>query len=159
MSVATLMPRPTRRGRRTWKPRAPLAVRVRRLPDRLPEVRVVTREDAGARQPGDRLQLLDRVECLRRVPDDAGNPFLIDVLLPVAGVGGQDDRPGVWQLAEQRGVPRRGAVGAQRSHAGRELAVAVQEPPAVAPALEVLAVAEAAGAGGRPGRGRVRVPR
>src|SRR5437667_219071 len=48
MSVATLMPRPTRRGRRTWKPRAPLAVRVRRLPDRLPEVRVVTREELRA---------------------------------------------------------------------------------------------------------------
>src|SRR5438034_10590467 len=94
MSVATLMPRPTRRGRRTWKPRAPLAVRVRRLPDRLPEVRVVTREDPGARQPGDRLELLDRVERLRRVPDDAGHPFLVDVLLPVAGVGGEDDRPG-----------------------------------------------------------------
>src|SRR5439155_20925059 len=88
-------------------------------------------------------QLLYLVECLLRVPDEAGHPFLVDVLLPITGVGGQDDRPGLWQLDEQRVVARRVAVGAQRGHAGRELAVAVQEPPAVARELEVLAVVEA----------------
>src|SRR4030066_409274 len=60
-----------------------LAVPVRRLPDGFPEARVVTGEDRAAGQSRDRLQLLDRVERLRRVPDDPGHALLFAVLPPV----------------------------------------------------------------------------
>src|SRR5262249_369800 len=55
------------------------------LLDGAPELRIVAREDAAAGHPGERLQALDGVHGLRRIPDDSGRPFIVDVLLPVAG--------------------------------------------------------------------------
>src|SRR3989338_7191977 len=120
-----------------------LAVPVRRLPDGFPEARVVTGEDRAAGQSRDRLQLLDRVERLRRVPDDPGHALLVDVLPPVARVGGEDHRAGLRQLDEQRLVARRVAGGAQGRDARQQLGVAVEQPPAVAGQLEVFPVVEA----------------
>src|SRR4029453_13245232 len=66
-------------------PRAP-AVGGGRPFDGVPENRVMPREDAAAYEPGDGLQLLERMERERRIPDDPGPPILVGVLLPVAGV-------------------------------------------------------------------------
>src|SRR2546422_11560490 len=63
---------------------------VRRLFDGFPEDRVVTGKDTTAHEPGDCLQLLERVKRQRRVPDHAGHALFVRVLLPVAGVARED---------------------------------------------------------------------
>src|SRR5262245_39360179 len=113
-----------------WAAPRASAVGVRRLFDGVPENRVVPREDAAAYEPGDRLELLDRVERERRVPHDAGDSLLVGVLLPVASVTRQDHRARVGQFDEQRLMARRVAVGAQHGHAWEQFGVAVQVAPA-----------------------------
>src|SRR5436190_22745367 len=77
---------PQRRGQgEGW-----LAVGVGRLDGGRPERGVVAREDAAAHETGDRLEPLDRVHGAGRVPHDAGRDLLVDGLLPVAAIAGQD---------------------------------------------------------------------
>src|SRR5215470_20119407 len=73
-------------------------IRVRRLLDSFPEDRVVAGKDLTAHEPRDRLQLSQRVQRQSRVPDDAGHALLVGVLVPVAGIAGQDERPCLGQL-------------------------------------------------------------
>src|SRR3989338_6034422 len=129
------------------------SVRVGGLGHRLPEDGIVAGEDPRAGQPRERLEPLDRVHRERRIPDDTGRALLLDVREPVAGIGGEDDRTGLGQLDEQGLMPRRVAVGAERGDPGGELRVPVQEPPAIAGQVEVLAIVEAL----EEGRGIVRV--
>src|SRR4029453_16432935 len=75
------------------------AVILRRLFDGVPENRVVPREDAAAYEPGDGLQLLERMERERRIPDDPGHPILVGVVLPVAGGAREDDGTRLGQFA------------------------------------------------------------
>src|SRR5512132_1864548 len=118
------------------------AIGIGGLADGRPEDRIVTGEDPAARQPRQRLQPLDRVHGQGRVPHDAGRALLVDVLLPIAAVAGEDDRARLRQLHEQRLVARRMAVGAQHGDARHQLGVAVEQAPAVLRQVEVLAVVE-----------------
>src|SRR5437879_3456227 len=142
---------------RSWRAGPASAIEAGRGRDGLPEDRIVAGEDAAADESGQGLQPPDRLERGRRVPDDARDALGVDVLLPVAGVPGQDDRSGLRQLEQQRLVAGRVAVGAEHGHAGGELRVAVEVPPAVAREVEVLPVVEALEEGRRIERRRVLV--
>src|SRR5262247_815265 len=85
-----------------WAARRASAVGVRRLFDGVPENRVVPREDAAAYEPGNRLQLLERMERERRVPHNARHALFVGVLLPVTGVAREDDGTRVGQFDQQR---------------------------------------------------------
>src|SRR5437879_3007354 len=79
-----------------WHPSIPdsrLAIRLGRLLHRLPEDGVVAGENFPAGEAGDGLELLDRVQRPRRVPDHPGHALLVDVLLPIARVARQDHGP------------------------------------------------------------------
>src|SRR5262245_13743000 len=125
-----------------WAAPRPSAVGVRRLFDGVPENRVVPREYAAAYEPGDGLQLLERVERERRVPHDAGDALLIGVLLPVTGVAGQDNGTRLRQFDQQRLMTRRVTIRAQHGDAREQFGVAVQMTPAVTRQVEVLPVVE-----------------
>src|SRR2546422_10587274 len=97
-------------------------------------------KDAPVHEARDRLESLDRMHGPRRVPDDAGRNLLVDGLLPVAAVAGQDHGPRLGQLDQERLMPGRVPVAPERGDAGHELGVAVEEPPAIAGEVEVLLV-------------------
>src|SRR5215470_1900116 len=117
-----------------------LAIRVRGLNGRSPESRVVAREHAPAHETGDGLQALDRVHGPRGIPHHAGRNLLVDRLLPVAAIAGQDHRARLRQLHEERLMPGRVAVASQHGHPGHDLRVAVEKAPALLRQVEVLLV-------------------
>src|SRR5262247_708620 len=132
-----------------WAAPRASAVGIRRLFDGVPEHRVVPREDAAAHEPGDGLQLLERMERERWIPHNPGHPFLVGVLLPVTGVAREDDGTRLGQFDQQRLMTRRVTVRAQHGHAREQFGVAVQMTPAVTRQVEVLSVVERLEEGGR----------
>src|SRR5262245_37182133 len=120
-SSRTLMPSRTPMPLSSWMTAPPRgraqgggwsAIPVGRLDRGGPEHRVMAREDASAREPRDGLESLDGVHGPGRIPDDAGGNLLVDRLLPVAAISGQDHRARLGQVDQQRLVPRRVAVAA-----------------------------------------------
>src|SRR5215510_15035575 len=130
-----------------------LAIRVRGLNGRSPKNRVVAREHAPVHETGDGLQALDRVHGPGGVPHHAGRNLLVDRLLPVAAVAGQDHRARLRQLHEERLMSGGVAVAPEDGHPGHDLRVAVEEAPALPGQVEVLLVV----VGREEARGIVRV--
>src|SRR5262244_57634 len=91
-----------------------LAIRVRGLNGRSPEDRVVAREHTPAHEAGDGLQALDGMHGPGGIPHHTGRNLLVDGLLPVAAIAGQDHRTRLGQLHEERLMPGSVTVAPER---------------------------------------------
>src|SRR6266508_3202939 len=127
-------------GRGSQPPCGLSAIRVRSLDRRVPEYGIMAGKDPALGEPRDGLEPLDGMHRPCRIPDHARRDLLGDGTLPVAGVAGEDHRPTLGELDQERLVPRRMPVAPQHGDAGHQLRITVEESPAIAGEVEVLPV-------------------
>jgi hypothetical protein len=86
-----------------------------------------------------------------RIPYHTGNALGLQVLLPVAGVAGENDGARLREIHQQRLMAGRVAVRPEHGQPRCQFRVAVEQAPAIARQVEVLPIVE----GRQEGRGKV----